>query len=161
MGGQLDRRFVNLTLMVDRLPGVEGERFVPDASRRSDGRYDDLAELLADQPDAGAWLLVGDPGSGKSTVLQHHELATAGAALRAIAAGERPPELCFWVRLSDYGVADAEPAEWLAQRWAAAVGQALPAWGQACEDMRIRVLADGLNEIKAPDPAAQGQAMQR
>ena len=160
-GGQLDRRFVNLTLMVDRLPGWKGERFAVDARQRADGRYDDLAELLADQPDAGAWLLWGDPGCGKSTVLQHHELSTAQAALRAIAAGQRPAELCFWVRLSDYSSADADPADWLAQRWAAVAGPQLPAWPQACQHLRIRVLADGLNEIKAPDAAAQAGAMQR
>ena len=89
-GGQLDRRFVNLTLMVDRLPGWKGERFEVDAGQRADGRYDDLVELLADQPDAGAWLLWGNPGCGKSTVLQHHELSSAQSALRAIAAGQRP-----------------------------------------------------------------------
>ena len=144
-GGQLDRRFVNLTLMVDRQPGVEGERFAVDARQRADGRYDDLAELLADQPDAGAWLLWGNPGCGKSTVLQHHELSTAQAALRAIAAGQRPAELCFWVRLSDYSSADADPATWLAQRWAAVAGPHLPPWPQACQQLRIRVLADGLN----------------
>ena len=160
-GGQLDRRFVNLTLMVDRLPGWKGERFEVDARQRADGRYDDLAELLADQPDAGAWLLWGNPGCGKSTVLQHHELSTAQAALRAIAAGQRPAELCFWVRLPDYSSADTDPADWLAQRWAAVAGPNLPPWPKACQQLRIRVLADGLNEIKAPDVAAQAGAMQR
>lgn len=61
-GGQLDRRFVNLTLMVDRLPGVEGERFAVDANQRADGRYDDLAELLAQPARCRRLAAVGQPG---------------------------------------------------------------------------------------------------
>jgi formylglycine-generating enzyme required for sulfatase activity len=169
-GGQLDRRFVNLTLMIDRQPQHVGERFEVDVSQRPDGRYDNLAELLAAQPDAGAWLLVGDPGCGKSTVLQHHQLSTARAALRAIAQGQTPTELCFWVRLSDYSADDAPPAEWLAQRWALAAsartsahtkGSVLPSWAEACQRLPLRVLADGTNEIKAPNAEAQNEAMQR
>ncbi len=169
-GGQLDRRFVNLTLMIDRQPQHVGERFEVDVSQRPDGRYDNLAELLAAQPDAGAWLLVGDPGCGKSTVLQHHQLSAARAALRAIAQGQTPTEICFWVRLSDYSAADAPPAEWLAQRWALAASahtsahtksSILPSWAEACQRLPLRVLADGINEIKAPNAEAQNEAMQR
>lgn len=160
-GGQLDRRFVNLTLLLDRKPGVEGERFVPDVRQREQGRYDDLADLLDSQPDAGAWLLTGDPGCGKSTLLQHHELASTLDGLKALASGGVPRELCFWVRLSDYAHDDASPDEWLAQRWATLAGSRLPGWAEARRLMRIRLLADGLNEIKAPDAAAQGQAMLR
>jgi formylglycine-generating enzyme required for sulfatase activity len=161
-GGQLDRRFVNLTLMIDRQPQHVGERFEVDVSQRPDGRYDNLAELLASQPDAGAWLLVGDPGCGKSTVLQHHQLSTARAALRAISQGQTPTELCFWVRLSDYSADDAAPEVWLAQRWnVAAKGSNLPTWAEACQRLPLRVLADGINEIKAPNAEAQNEAMQR
>ena len=65
------------------------------------------------------------------------------------------------MRLSDYSAADADPEDWLALRWAALAGPNLPSWPQASQQWRIRVLADGLNEIKAPDAAAQAGAMQR
>ena len=166
--GQLDRRFVNLTLMVDHGLEFDGPR------HEAQGRYTLLGELLAERPDVGAWVLVGAPGSGKSTVLQHHEMNTAGAALQALgevatdaaadsaADGSSPdkPEVCIWHRLSEY---DAEksppPAEWLAlpTRWPAG----LPPLAELRTTARVRFLLDGLNEIKAPSRTLQLQAVDR
>lgn len=53
--GQLDRRFVNLTLMVDHGLEYEGPR------HESQGRYELLSELLAERSDVGAWVLVACP----------------------------------------------------------------------------------------------------
>ena len=158
--GQLDRRFVNLTLMVDHGLEFDGPR------HEAQGSYSLLSELLAERPDVGAWVLVGAPGAGKSTVLQHHEMRTAAAGLQALGqaapAGSGPelPEVCIWHRLSEY---DAEksppPAEWLAlpTRWPAGLPP-LPALRSIA---RVRFLLDGLNEIKAPDRMRQLQAVDR
>lgn len=160
--GQLDRRFVNLTLMVDHGLEYNGPR------HEAQGKYDRLSDLLAERPDVGAWVLVGAPGSGKSTVLQHHEMTTADAALARLAATDAPggadagdpPELCIWHRLSEY---DAErsppPAEWLQlpTRWP----QALPPLATLRQVARVRWLLDGLNEIKAPNRDAQLAAVDR
>lgn len=160
--GQLDRRFVNLTLMIDHGVEYSGQR------HEALGRYARLDDLLAARPDVGAWVLVGAPGSGKSTVLQHHEMVTADAALAALAgappadagAAGAKPEVCIWHRLSEY---DAErsppPAEWLAlaARWP----QDLPALDALRQVARVRFLLDGLNEIKAPNRSAQLAAVER
>jgi formylglycine-generating enzyme required for sulfatase activity len=160
--GQLDRRFVNLTLMVDHGLEYNGPR------HEAQGRYDRLSDLLAERPDVGAWVLVGAPGAGKSTVLQHHEMTTADAALARLAATVASggadagdlPEICIWHRLSEY---DAErsppPAEWLQlpTRWP----QALPPLATLRQVARVRWLLDGLNEIKAPNRDAQLAAVDR
>lgn len=147
--GCLDRRFVNLTLMIDHGLTHNGPR------HEAQGRYDRLSALLAERPDVGAWVLVGDPGSGKSTILQHHELTTAAAALASEA--DAPPEVCVWQRLSEYSHDSAPPAEWLAARWP----RDLPVLSALPGVARVRFLLDGLNEIKAPDRARQLEAIDR
>ncbi|MET3605426.1 hypothetical protein ABIC99_003255 [Sphaerotilus sulfidivorans] len=147
--GRLDRRFVNLTLMVDHGLTHNGPR------HEAQGRYDRLSALLAERPDVGAWVLVGDPGSGKSTILQHHELTTAAAALASEV--DAPPEVCVWQRLSEYSHDSAPPAEWLAARWP----RDLPALSALPGVARVRFLLDGLNEIKAPDRRRQLEAIDR
>ena len=147
--GQLDCRFVNLSLMIDHGLAHDGPRHTQEA------RFDRLSDLLAKRPDVGAWVLVGDPGGGKSTILQHHEMTAAAAAL-ADEAGALP-ELCVWQRLSTYGHDSPPPAEWLAQHWPAD----LPALAALRGVVRVRLLLDGLNEIKATDRAHQLEAIDR
>jgi formylglycine-generating enzyme required for sulfatase activity len=162
--GKLDQRFVNLTLMFDH--GLEHDGPRHEAQRR----YKLLAELLSARPDVGAWVLVGSPGAGKSTVLQHHEMATAEAALEllvaladpgkaAAAPADQRPEVCIWHRLSEYSFDSPAPDEWLAlpARWP----QGLPPLPELLRVARVRFLLDGLNEIKAPDRSRQLQAIQR
>ena len=147
--GQLDQRFVNLSLMIDHGLTHDGPRHTQEA------RFDRLSDLLAKRHDVGAWVLVGDPGAGKSTILQHHEMMAAAAAL-ADDAGALP-ELCVWQRLSTYSHDSPPPAEWLAQHWPAD----LPALAALRGAARVRLLLDGLNEIKAPDRARQLEAIDR
>lgn len=157
--GRLDRRFVDLTLMFDHGLDFDGPR------HEAQGRYDLLADLLAARPDVGAWVLVGVPGSGKSTVMQHHEMATADAALQQLATpdhdpGGPAPEVCLWHRLSEYDATQSPaPADWLAlpTRWP----RDLPPLDALRRVARVRFLLDGLNEIKAPDRARQLQAVER
>ncbi len=152
--GQLDRRFVNLTLMIDHGLEHDGPR------REEEGRYELLSELLAERPDVGAWVLVGAPGSGKSTVLQHHEMSTAAAALVAREDAASTPEICIWHRLSEYDADKSPPpAEWLTlpARWPQQLAPLDSLRGLA----RVRFLLDGLNEIKAPSRARQLDAIDR
>lgn len=155
--GQLDRRFVNLTLMVDHGLEHDGPR------REAVGRYDLLRELLAERADVSAWVLVGAPGSGKSTVLQHHEMSSAAQSLLAAEGGgpvgDAPPELCILQRLSEYSVDSPPPDEWLAlpARWP----HDLPPLAALHGVARVRFLLDGLNEIKAPDRSRQLDAIDR
>jgi hypothetical protein len=129
------------------------------------GRYDRLSKLLAERSDVGAWVLVGVPGSGKSTVMQQHEMSTADAALQTLdnargadMATAARPEVCIWHRLSEY---DADrsppPAEWLTlpARWPTD----LPPLDTLHSVARVRFLLDGLNEIKASDRQRQLQAI--
>lgn len=140
--GRLDRQFVNLDLLVDHGPGSEAERFSVEL------RYDSLGNLLSTHSDVGAWVLVGDPGCGKSTVLQHFELTQARAALRAIAGGAERPPLCIWQRLADYSAGAPEPQVWLDAQWTARYPY-LPSLTEVAERFALRFLLDGLNEIKA------------
>jgi formylglycine-generating enzyme required for sulfatase activity len=140
--GHLDRQFINLDLLVDHGPGSGAEGFSVDV------RYDSLTALLTAHGDVGAWLLVGDPGCGKSTVLQHFELTQARAALRAIASGAERPPLCVWQRLADYSAGSPAPREWLDAQWVAHYPQ-LPPLSELAQRFDLRFLLDGLNELKA------------
>ena len=145
-GRQLDQQFVNLDLMIDHGPQHDGQRFEP-------VRHASLQALLAAEPDTRGWVLIGEPGSGKSTVLQHHELLMARAGLRALARGEPLPELCLWQRLADCPHDVADPAAWLAAQWQR-LYPALPAPDELARTHRLRWLLDGLNEVQAPTAEA-------
>ena len=150
----LESRFVNLYLRTDHGAGVEGLRFT-----EGDKPFDDLAKLLAAHPSRQAWVLLGEPGGGKSTLLQHHEQRCALQGLQALAQGQEPPEVCIYLRLSDWRPADTpEPEAWLAQQWAERYPQ-MPPLGSSAPPQRLRWLLDGLNEIKAGSPKDWAQAV--
>ena len=155
-GGRLDRRFVRLTLLVHRGPEAQGDPFQQDGDR---GRFDRLSDLLERHADVQGWVLVGEPGTGKSTLLQHHELSTARAVLRALVADRdetlrQRPEICIWQRLSDYDAdRDRTPGEWLAAQWQAQWQEALPPLAEVGRHVRVRWVLDGFNEIGHQDDA--------
>jgi formylglycine-generating enzyme required for sulfatase activity len=162
-GFALQQHFVNLDLVTDMGRGFEGQRH----ERKP---FKTLPDLLQAAPDAQAWLLVGDPGGGKSTLMQHYELTQAVATLRALAAplqagGERP-ELVIWQRLAEHrvnkqfdeaGIAIATepaPGPWLGGEWAR-LYKHLPPLADLAQQFRLRWLLDGVNEIQCQDEEAR------
>ncbi len=139
----VEQRFVNLYLVTDH-----GERAADQRFTYLDSKVESLAELLARRIDAGGWLLKGEPGCGKSTVLQHHELTVAEAALRALVAGQDSAELCLAQRLSELtDDAASDIGAWLVGRQQ----KLYPRWPGLqtwlASATRVRWLLDGLNEI--------------
>ncbi len=154
--GQLNARFVSLDLLVHHSPDHDGKTW------EAKVQFDSLPAMLTANPSVGAWVLVGDPGGGKSTLLQQHEMQTARAALRALHQAiqntGKLPELCIWQRLADFPHAAAEPQAWLNEQWAKQYPQ-LPSLADLSKKFRLRYLLDGVNEIKAPNAAAYSQAV--
>ncbi|MCA9981118.1 MAG: hypothetical protein KDD89_09795, partial [Anaerolineales bacterium] len=124
---QVDRRFVQLTLLLDQGPDAP-QRFVPDSQHN---RYDALHTLLDDHPRERAFILLGAPGSGKTTLLRRLALELSWTALgdhtperqTDETAPPAPPMIPFFVMLNSYRSADPDkppppPATWLAERWA-------------------------------------------
>src|SRR5262249_41056910 len=65
----LDKRFVNLTLLLDK-----GESEHQRWQRAEDFRFNDLRDVLKNTPNDPALVLLGAPGSGKSTLLRRLQL---------------------------------------------------------------------------------------
>ena len=137
----LDKRFVNLTLLLDKGPD-DPQRWqrAPD-----EFRFHDLRDALAKAKDDPALVLLGAPGSGKSTLLRRLQLDHSQDRL----AGGRD-EISFFIQLNGYraraGGPRPEAREWLAARWAAAYPRLAPldAWLQKGKAL---LLLDALNEM--------------
>jgi len=80
----LDKRFVQLTLLVDKGEDAQGPRW------ESSRQFQDLREVLQETLDTPALVLLGPPGSGKSTLLRRLEWDLAVDALRDPAAEPAP-----------------------------------------------------------------------
>jgi len=136
----LDERFVALSLLVD-----QGEQSTAGRWQAHEQRYGSLRALLEEVGDP-AMVLLGPPGSGKSTILRHFELTAALAGL-----GDPDAPLTFFVQLSRYkppapGAAMPAPGDWLAARWAERFG-AMPPLGDLLQGGRVILLLDALNEM--------------
>ncbi len=144
----LDRRFVQLTLLLDQGEGAQGERWVAQGER-----YEDLRELLAGT-DAPAMVLLGAPGSGKSTLLRRLEMEEAAAGLR----GESET-LTLLVRLGAYrpgvvgGGGSSGPWAFLEEEWSR-LCPGLPPLRETMATRRMLLLLDGLNEMPHDGPRA-------
>jgi formylglycine-generating enzyme required for sulfatase activity/DNA-binding SARP family transcriptional activator len=142
---RLDRRFVALTLLVDRGEEAISERWAPEPTR-----YDDLGVLLAARSEP-ALVVLGAPGAGKSTLLRRLELDAALASMR-----ENDGRVSFLVGLNAYpgGAAGTtpDPLAWLAELWAAQQPH-LPGLVELLKDGRVLLLLDGLNELPHADGA--------
>jgi formylglycine-generating enzyme required for sulfatase activity/DNA-binding SARP family transcriptional activator len=141
---QLDRRFVQLGLLVDR-----GEAATEGRWRVEPRHFDELKQLMIEVEDP-ALVLLGRPGAGKSTLLRRLELDLAVARLR----GESVP-LTVLVSLNAYraaaGGARPDPLSWIAERWQLRHPR-LPGLSQLMAEQPLLFLLDGLNEIPHEGP---------
>jgi formylglycine-generating enzyme required for sulfatase activity len=143
---QIDSRFVNLTLLVDQGSEAEGPRFIPDGRT---GKYSSLNDLIADESDR-AFVLLGRPGGGKTTLLRRLQIEMAWTALKNDP-GEAADPIPFFVPLNAYRSASPDdplpgPVQWLAQEWQLRHSW-MPPFERLFEDGRLLLLLDGLNEI--------------
>lgn len=133
---ELDHRFVNLTLTLDR-PDDPQQRWHP----VNDPPMRDLREVLEKAKDHPALVLIGAPGSGKSTLLRRLQLDHSQDRLED--GGE---EISFFVALNEHKGHEA-PREWLAKIWAERY-PAMPKLEKLLAQGRMLLLLDALNEMK-------------
>lgn len=138
---QLDSRFVQLSLLVDKGEAAEGERW-----RVSERPIEDVRDLLV-EIDEPAAVVLGPPGAGKSTILRRLELDASLAGLRS---GAETAVVPFFVPLNQYRPEqDGEfpaPGDWLRELWATRY-PALPSLAALEQQSRVLYLLDGLNEM--------------
>ena len=156
--GQLQNTFVNLQLQLhsDEMRDLHPEFEKLDSESKGERTvlYEQLSHALqANSENRPLWVLLGPPGAGKTTVLQHYELMCIESALASMENGSaEKPELCIWLRLSTYKPIKNNqcpvPDEWLEDQWQASA-PGLPALDELKEDFRLRFLLDGINEIPA------------
>jgi formylglycine-generating enzyme required for sulfatase activity len=180
-GLHLHSEFVNLDLLSPF--GADGARTAAPV------RFGSLQNLFQQNPAVQTWLLVGQPGGGKTTLMQHYEMQQARRLLNLLdvgtAAADHKPELCIWLRLSAYrraapldlaaqhaghaqgahaGAANAawpDVDNWMQAHWAGEPNsRALPALALLRKRYRLRFLLDGVNEIEPGiDPHLRREAM--
>lgn len=146
--GQLHVRFVPLQLEPDPAALAPGTEVSP-------GRYKGVADLLKTNDRSGlhAFMLRGEPGAGKSTLMQHHEQWLCRKALRQVHAGEPVAELPLYLPLAGLPE-DADPLAWARDELHKAHPQchelhALLRRDRQGHDQltKLRVMLDGLNEL--------------
>lgn len=145
---RLDERYVTMSLLVDRGEEARSGRWQP-----REERFDGLSAVLAAMADP-ALVVLGPPGSGKSTQLRRLELDLALDALAA-APGAAPAPLTFLVSLNQYraerhGDHPPSPGAWLAHHWAARY-PTMPPFDELLAAGGMVLLLDGLNEMPHRD----------
>jgi formylglycine-generating enzyme required for sulfatase activity len=139
----LDKRFIQLTLLVDKGEDTQGPRW------KSSRQFQELREMLQETVESPALVLLGPPGSGKSTLLGRLEWNLAVDALRDPTAEQA--RLSFFVPLNQYkparpGDSLPDPRQWLAERWAQRFPGLPPLEDWLCAGRGI-LLLDALNEM--------------
>lgn len=164
----------------DKASGAWRQRYVPVAlalapaqPRAARTHFNNVAQLLADRsnPRASAFLFRGSPGAGKTVLVRYHEQSMCLDALRAMAVGD-PTEIPLYLRLAELPEPHSTTAapspidvrgeliDRLHRRLKIdhpptehpVVHDLLALFaGSARKGIRLRLLLDGLNELKVPD----------
>ncbi|MFN0109421.1 MAG: SUMF1/EgtB/PvdO family nonheme iron enzyme, partial [Blastocatellia bacterium] len=137
---ELDNRFVNLTLTMDR-PEDKQQRWHP----VNDPPMRDLREVLAKAKDNQALVLIGAPGSGKSTLLRRLQLDHSQDRLE-VGFGDESQQVSFFVALNEHKGHEA-PSEWLAKIWQDRY-PLMPKLDKLLKSGRMLLLLDALNEMQ-------------
>jgi hypothetical protein len=149
---RLDRRFVQLTLLIDQGEEAQQRWATPESIRR----FTDLRDVMSELNDSPALVLLGAPGSGKSTLLRRLQLDDAIDRLRE---GDSQ-RISFFISLNGYrpktpGGPLPSPYDWLVENWMERY-PSLPSLGDLLSGGRMLLLLDALNEI--PHKSAQEYA---
>lgn len=139
---RLDKRFVQLSLLIDRGESVRGERW-----QVREQRIEDLDRLFV-EVQSPAMVLLAPPGAGKSTILRRLELDISARALRGEDDCDR---VSFFIQLNHFrpdvpGGPPPAPRAWLNQQWQRRYPQ-LPPLDRLLRQGRVVLLLDALNEM--------------
>jgi formylglycine-generating enzyme required for sulfatase activity len=149
---QLDERFVQLTLMIDK-----GEVETPRWERRSLNSIADIIRL--NEEDHKVMVILGAPGSGKSTILRRLE---RDYYREQIGAGSN--RLPFFVSLNRYkpGSLDkpVEPLDFLESMWGKEYEDTGVTLRRLLKEGRVLLLLDAVNEIQHSSSEDYGQLIE-
>jgi len=135
---------------LDGLPAFFSEFVVPLEGQQAQTTMKPLKDITEAMQNHPAFIILGAPGSGKSTT----QLKIAYDAARAIQTGQTGvTRIPLFVRLSDQH--DHDPYTFLQTEWERHVGTPFDA---ALKAGRILLLADGVNEIPRHDRAGRFKA---
>lgn len=114
------------------------QEYIPASGPDTLPRTETLEDITAAVSKHRAFVIVGDPGAGKTITLRKLALDHARAAL----ANDSELPAPFFVRLSQQG--EQSPYEFLCAQWRQCTGGD---FGDALADGGLLILADGLNEL--------------
>ncbi len=139
---QIDKQFINLSLLIDQGSDAIGARFVRDSAKP---QYDNLVDVL-DNIEETVSVVLGGPGSGKTTLLRKLQYDLAQEELTS-----RSGYLCFFANLNNYNNQyssnlNLSPEEWLLNEWSKRYPD-LPPFNTFWQSGWVYLLLDGLNEI--------------
>jgi len=139
---RLDKRFVGLTLMIDK-----GEN-EPQRWQKEENRFTDLRDVLQavdERHKTRVIALLGNPGSGKSTLLRRLQLDHSIDRMY-----DGRDEVSLFVQLNDYRAPEngvlPQPGEWLESIWKERYPE-LKALKEFLREGRVLLLLDALNEM--------------